>query len=312
MLYRLQRASSCDGNVSRLISRFLAIHAPPKSKASLDLLWQGAQAMVEGATCAGDVNQALIELGSTVCKPRDPDCRGCPLRRWCRARQISEKKVDTEDIEDLCKVCDSIPLSAGFDAPSVTSYPMKIERKKQREELNIVSVVEWRNDDDRWFLLSRRPEGGLLAGLHEFPTSPEVPTSVSPSEESETAMTLLSSLIKSTSLDLLSRADGMTSTTALRLVKLERAGDVLHVFSHIRKTYRVQWVVLEGGGTCPPELARLSTPAVPRIPSSKRLKASGDSPKSESMWIRLDKVEEANIGTGVQKVWLLARSLWED
>ncbi len=82
-----------DGNVSRLISRLLAIHAPPKSKASLDLLWQGAQTMVEGATCAGDVNQALIELGSTVCRLRDPDCSGCPLRQWCRAYQISEQKV---------------------------------------------------------------------------------------------------------------------------------------------------------------------------------------------------------------------------
>ena len=106
-------------------------------------------------------------------------------------------------------------------------------------------------------------------------------------------MTLLSSLIKSPLLDLRSRANDMTSATALHLVKLERAGDVLHVFSHIRKTYRVQWVVLEGGGTCPPELALQSTPALPRMPGSKRLKASGDSPKSESMWIRLDKVEEA-------------------
>jgi A/G-specific adenine glycosylase len=38
---------------------------------------------------------------------------------------------------------------------------MKVERKKQREELNIVSVVEWRSGSDRWFLLTRRPEGGL-------------------------------------------------------------------------------------------------------------------------------------------------------
>ncbi|KAI9459169.1 DNA glycosylase [Lactarius psammicola] len=299
-----------DGNVSRLISRFLAIHAPPKSKASLDLLWQGAQAIVKGATCAGDVNQALIELGSTVCKPRDPDCSGCPLRRWCRARQISEKeevttalsrwslavltieKGEIRDIEDLCNVCDPIPVSEGLDAPAVTSYPMKIERKKQREELNIVSVVEWRNDDDRWFLLSRRPEGGLLAGLHEFPTSPEVPSSISPSEESETAMTLLSSLIKSPPLDPRSEAEDTTGPSTLRLVKIERAGDVLHVFSHIRKTYRVQWVVLEGG-TRPPELARRSTSAVPRKPGSKRAKVSDDSPKSESMWVRFDEVEEA-------------------
>lgn len=39
---------------------------------------------------------------------------------------------------------------------------MKVERKKQREELNIVSVVEWRRGNDRRFLLTRRPEGGLL------------------------------------------------------------------------------------------------------------------------------------------------------
>ena len=47
--------------------------------------------MVEGAACAGDVNQALIELGSTVCKPRDPDCNGCPLQQWCHAYRIAEK-----------------------------------------------------------------------------------------------------------------------------------------------------------------------------------------------------------------------------
>ena len=74
-------------------------------------------------------------------------------------------KVETGDIEDVCKVCEPIPLSEGLDAPSVTSYPMKIERKKQREELNVVSVVEWRNDDDRWFLLSRRPEGGASQNI---------------------------------------------------------------------------------------------------------------------------------------------------
>ncbi|KAI0305331.1 DNA glycosylase [Multifurca ochricompacta] len=312
-----------DGNVSRLASRLLAIHAPPKGKASLDLLWQGAQVMVQGATCAGDVNQALIELGSTVCKPRDPDCNSCPLQRWCRASQISERKVslnrsdqpfsmmgivikvETKDIEDLCTICYPIPVLEGFDVPPVTAYPMKTERKKQREELNIVSVVEWRCQDDRWFLLTRRPDSGLLAGLQEFPTSPEVPVSISASEERETALTLLSCLIKSPCLDVRAVPD------ALRLIKIERAGDVLHVFSHIRKTYRVQWVVLEGGGASPPELAMRRAPAAPHVPNTKKRKLIVSS-KSESMWLRLEEVEKANIGTGVLKVWLLARSLWEE
>ena len=41
-------------------------------------------------------------------------------------------------------------------------YPMKVEKKKAREELDVVNVIEWRRSpaDARWFLLVRRPEGG--------------------------------------------------------------------------------------------------------------------------------------------------------
>jgi len=128
--------------------------------------------MVSRAIYAGDVNQALAELGSTVYKTRDPDCNGCPLRQWCRAYQILEKvivihlasvsSVSTlhKVFEDPCPLCGPIPIPASSDAPPVTSYPMKIERKKQMEELNIVSVVEWRSGSDRSFLLTRRLEGG--------------------------------------------------------------------------------------------------------------------------------------------------------
>jgi hypothetical protein len=61
---------------------------------------------------------------------------------------------DVTDIEDLCTLCE--PLSS----LNVTSYPMKVERKKPREELDVVCVAEWRSEDQRWFLLVRRPEGG--------------------------------------------------------------------------------------------------------------------------------------------------------
>lgn len=109
-----------DGNVNRLMSRFLALHAQPKAKATLDVLWAGAGAMVDISDTdavidltntdpvidvdadtdpvdadtpsenrdlpnPGDINQALIELGSTVCKPTDPQCSICPLRPWCAA-----------------------------------------------------------------------------------------------------------------------------------------------------------------------------------------------------------------------------------
>jgi len=66
--------------------------------------------------------------------------------------------VDIPDIEDACTIC--VPLQ---DDSGVTSYPMKVERKKSRDELDIVNVIEWHcnaQPDERWFLLVRRPDGG--------------------------------------------------------------------------------------------------------------------------------------------------------
>ena len=142
--------------------------------------------MVEGANRPGDINQALIELGSTVCKPRDPACGACPVRGWCKAYELSKGKVsqkvthsvdcvsyplqrqraDLPDIEDMCTLCEPLPLPEG-DPGLVTVFPMKVERKKAREELDIVNVIEWRDSMNRWFLLVQRPEGGECKFPHD-------------------------------------------------------------------------------------------------------------------------------------------------
>lgn len=76
--------------------------------------------------------------------------------------QASHSGAVEADIEELCLVCESIPPAE--DNGSVTIYPMKAIRKKAREELDSVNVIEWRskNKQERWFLLVRRPEGGEL------------------------------------------------------------------------------------------------------------------------------------------------------
>jgi A/G-specific adenine glycosylase len=71
----------------------LALYAPPKAKSTLDLLWASAKALVESTDHPGDLNQALIELGSTVCRVRDPECASCPLRTWCKAYTTDEENV---------------------------------------------------------------------------------------------------------------------------------------------------------------------------------------------------------------------------
>ncbi|KAF8189844.1 DNA glycosylase [Mycena galopus ATCC 62051] len=309
-----------DGNVNRLLSRFLALHAPPKAKATLDILWNAATAMVHdlGSTCErpGDINQALIELGSTVCKVRDPSCASCPVRTWCSAYtaiQTTSTIIPLTDIEDLCEICE--PLT---DDMAVTAYPMKVSKKKAREELDLVNVVEWRSGSDRQFMLVRRPESGLLAGLDEFPTSPNVSASLSRAQQLKKPHEILSNLLHPGIhlLDIAQKSAPDGSKTSLRITKVQPAGDVVHVFSHIKKTYRVQWVVLEGTVELP-QFADAN--ALEEVPNASNRKGKGKARKTDKMpdaiprstWVPLDAVAEKNMGTGSMKVWNLCRTLWE-
>ena len=121
-----------DGNVARVLSRQLALYANPKAKATTDLLWEVADVLVkkayevegEQATTPGEWNQALMELGSTLCTPLKPGCTGCPIRQSCRAYQEAEtnaargnksKDVSIADMEDLCMLCEPFPLEEELD-----------------------------------------------------------------------------------------------------------------------------------------------------------------------------------------------------
>jgi A/G-specific adenine glycosylase len=67
-----------DGNVERVLSR---MDATPRDNGSA---WERAQELLD-LRHPGDWNQAMMELGATVCTPQSPQCRACPVRPWCRA-----------------------------------------------------------------------------------------------------------------------------------------------------------------------------------------------------------------------------------
>jgi A/G-specific adenine glycosylase len=69
-----------DGNVRRVLSRLTAGDGRNESE-----LWALASELVRGSS-PGDLNQALMELGATVCRPSSPDCGRCPVRNPCMAR----------------------------------------------------------------------------------------------------------------------------------------------------------------------------------------------------------------------------------
>ncbi len=122
-----------DGNVRRVYARLLGL-------TDTKPLEQAARQMVSRSR-PGDFNQALMELGATVCVPAAPLCGRCPLAHWCQAR-----------------------AAGSFELPRAR----RIETKAVEWPL---VVVEWASS----ILLHRRPDDGLLAGLWELPAPETLP-----------------------------------------------------------------------------------------------------------------------------------------
>jgi A/G-specific adenine glycosylase len=130
-----------DGNVQRVLARLFALEDTRGSRALADRCWELARALlppVEGALDPGVWNQALMELGATVCTARAPACATCPLARACRARAAGR--------------AEQLPRAAERAAPI-----------EVRLEI-LVPVAGGR------VLVLRRPAEGRMAGLDELPT----------------------------------------------------------------------------------------------------------------------------------------------
>lgn len=129
-----QVTPAVDGNVRRVLARLFDLEDPsPKELREL------AGALVDPER-PGDFNQALMELGATVCTPRAPACEACPLRSWC------------------------VAAAAGTQLSRPTP---KRKRSTPTHEFAVAVV----SDGEGRLVLRRRPRKGLLAGLWEFPNA---------------------------------------------------------------------------------------------------------------------------------------------
>jgi len=87
-----RRVPILDGNVARVLCRLDAVESDPREKTTLMKLWLKAGQILPSKR-VGDFNSALMELGATVCTPRNPACRRCPLQKMCQAfaKQIQDR-----------------------------------------------------------------------------------------------------------------------------------------------------------------------------------------------------------------------------
>ena len=131
-----QRLPILEANTIRLLSRLTAFRGDPASSIGRAHLWSAAEALLDGAG-NGDVNQALMEVGSLICTPREPRCDVCPLGRLCPTRRLGLQ--------------DTIPRS----------HP-----KSKIEELREAAVILV---DRGRVLLRRCGDAERWAGLWDFP-----------------------------------------------------------------------------------------------------------------------------------------------
>lgn len=82
-----ESAAVLDGNVKRVIARLLAICDSIEQPAIIARLWTEAGRLLDPRH-PGDFNQAMMELGATVCTPRNPRCHYCPVSGFCKASAI--------------------------------------------------------------------------------------------------------------------------------------------------------------------------------------------------------------------------------
>ena len=133
-----QKVPAIDGNVLRVVSRLLAWQEPVESVRTYRYFAEHIAAW-QPAEQAGDFNQALMELGATLCSPAKPDCLECPLAKDC--------------------------LACGQGEGEVCRYPVK-KPKAQRQEITRLTFV-LRSGNRIYF--QKRSADGMLADLWELP-----------------------------------------------------------------------------------------------------------------------------------------------
>lgn len=131
------RAPILDGNVVRVLCRIDRIESDPRDKAMQATLWQRAEQILPAERC-GDFNSALMELGATVCTPRNPKCLLCPVRLHCEAQ------------------------SAGVQE----QIPPPRKAKQTPLLSRAILCVRWGNR----YLIEQRPPKGRWAGMWQFVT----------------------------------------------------------------------------------------------------------------------------------------------
>lgn len=127
-----------DGNVKRVLARFHALEGPPTEASVLKQLWEISELYTPKTEKAGPYNQAMMDLGATLCTRTKPKCEICPLNKDCKAHQLQQEEF--------------YPQAKARSTRPKKSVIWLLLRNKQGE-----------------LLLQQRPPTGIWGGLWSLP-----------------------------------------------------------------------------------------------------------------------------------------------
>ncbi len=132
-----QKVPAVDGNVMRVFSRLFALE-DDIAKSSTRKKMEAIAEEIIPVDAPGDFNQALMELGATICTPRSPECLFCPVNSYCKGYKEGKEQV--------------LPIKKKAKAPKA------------------MSIVMFAVTFNGQILLEKRPSKGLLANMWSLPT----------------------------------------------------------------------------------------------------------------------------------------------
>jgi A/G-specific adenine glycosylase len=127
----------CDGNVKRVLARVFAVDKPKQTTEAINLFWDIATALTPQEDTAY-YNQAIMDVGATICTRTKPACDECPFISYCKAHKLKRE----------------------------TDFP--VSKKKKVNPIKHLHLLIF-TDHEGKILLEKRPSTGIWGGLWSFP-----------------------------------------------------------------------------------------------------------------------------------------------
>lgn len=188
-----------DGNVMRVVSRLFTIQADIAKPASRKVFDQAMRKILP-PEAPGDFNQALMDLGSSICTPTSPQCMECPLQNYCQA----------------------------YETDTVAQYPVKSKKQPPKPVYYLAYCLQNQKGE---YLLVQRPETGLLAKMWTFPlmevTQEEYRRYQSAYEEGQLVLDLVAE-------DAVPALPVWSKAVPSVVWQTRHLGEISHIFSHLK------------------------------------------------------------------------------